>query len=343
LNSNFFLHLHPRKVPADALRFTLTWGLGGAAALMIVLQLFTGLLLNFAYEPSPVQAYQSVQHIETNLFLGRLVRNMHHWTGHFLVIVSCLHLLRIFFNGAYFAPRRSGWYSGLMLLLLVLVANFTGYLLPWDQLAFWAVTIATSMLSYLPFVGEFLQELILGGTEVGGVTLRMFHSLHATLLPFTFLVCMSYHFWRIRKTGGIKVDVKGRRTMLPVVPELLVREFAFSAVVICVLVLFGMFFDAPLIAMANPELTPETIKAPWYFLWLQELLLHMQPVLALCILPLAFTSFLLLLPFLGQRGGRPSIPVQITFIVFILVIVVLTTTGIWFRGPGMKLIFPWWC
>ena len=338
---NFFFHIRPRKVPAAALRFTLTWGLGGAAALMIFLQLLTGLLLNFAYEPMPVQSYLSVQHIQSELFLGQLIRNMHHWTGHFLVVVVCLHLLRVFFSGAYFHPRRRSWYCGLILLLLVLLANFTGYLLPWDQLAFWAVTIATSMLAYIPVVGELLQRLILGGSEVSGATLQIFHSFHTTLLPFAFLFFMFYHFWRIRRAGGVKVGETEKNYMLPVIPELLVRELAFAAVVICFLLLFSMQFDAPLTAMANPNLTPDTVKAPWYFLWLQELLLHMQPVLALCVLPLAFTAFLLLLPFLGHKNSKPTRSIQVVLVGFFLVILALITTGIWFRGAGMKLLLPW--
>ena len=341
LNNNFFFHIRPRKVPAVAIRFTLTWGLGGAAALMIFLQLLTGLLLNFAYEPVPVHSYLSVQHIQTDLFLGQLIRNMHHWTGHFLVVVVCLHLLRVFFSGAYFKPRRSSWYSGLILLLFVLLANFTGYLLPWDQLAFWAITIASSMLDYIPVIGKLLQRLILGGTEVNGATLQIFHSFHTTLLPLGFLFCMSYHFWRVRKAGGVKVDKADRHDTLPVIPELLVRELACAAVVICFLLLFSMQFDAPLTAMANPNLTPEMVKAPWYFLWLQELLLHMQPILAICVLPLAFTVFLLLLPFLGQKDGKALRSVRVILIGFFLIIIALTITGIWFRGVGMKLIMPW--
>ncbi len=339
--SNFFFHLRPRKVPAQALRFTLTYGLGGAAALMIFLQFLTGLLLNFAYEPVPVHSYLSVQHIQSELFFGQLIRNLHHWTGHFLVVVVCLHLLRVFFSGAYFKPRRRTWYSGLLLLLLVLLANFTGYLLPWDQLAFWAVTIASSMLAYIPVLGIPLQELTLGGTEVSGATLHLFHSFHTVLLPFVFFVSLSYHFWRIRKSGGLKIESQDTQEMLPVVPELLVRELSFAAVVTCFLLFFAMFFDAPLTAMANPSLTPETVKAPWYFLWLQELLQHMPPLLALCVLPLSFTLFLLLLPFPGQKKEKMPRLVQLILICFFLAIVALTITGVWFRGAGMKFILPW--
>jgi len=152
---------------------------------------------------------------------------------------------------------------------------------------------------------------------------------------------MFYHFWRIRKSGGVKVDPAQTVEMIPAVPELLVRELAFAALVLCFLLLFAMFIDAPLAGMANPAVTPETVKAPWYFLWFQELLLHMPPVLALCILPLAFAVFLLLLPFAGQDKGRASRTVQLILSGFFLVITALTITGLWFRGAGMKLILPW--
>ena len=341
MKTNFLLHFRPRKVSAASLHFTLTWGLGGAAALMIFLQILTGLLLNLTYEPVPVQAWMSVQYIQTEQIFGRLIRNMHHWTGHFLVLVVCLHLLRVFFSGAYFKPRRSSWYIGLALLFLVLAANFTGYLLPWDQLAFWAITIASSMLAYIPVAGEWLQALVLGGTAVSGATLHVFHSLHTTLLPALFLFFLFYHFWRIRKAGGVKIDPTETAEMLPAVPELLVRELAFAAGVLCFLLLFAMGVDAPLSGMANPAVTPEMVKAPWYFLWFQELLLHLPPVLALCILPLAFVAFLLLLPFLGQDRGKPTRPGQLVLSGFFLVISALTIMGLWFRGAGMKFILPW--
>lgn len=217
------------------MRFPLTWGLGGAAVLMVFLQFLTGLLLDFVYEPFPVQAYLSVQHIQNELFLGRLIRNMHHWTGHLLVVVVCLHMARVFSCGAFSSPRRRNWYMGLALLLLVLTANFTGYLLPWDQLAYWAVTIGTAMLAYMPGAGETFQILLRGGTEVSGATLRTFHTIHTTILPICFLFCLSYRFWCIRKAGGLLVDVQKKQEWLPAVPELLVRELAATAVVLCFL------------------------------------------------------------------------------------------------------------
>ncbi len=330
----------------DALRFTLTWGLGGMAALMIVQQLVTGLLLGFFYEPVPVVAYESVQHIQSSVFLGRLVRNMHHWTGHALIIVVFLHLLRVFLNGAFYPPRHRNWLVGLGLGVLVLIANFSGYLLPWNQLSYWAVTIATSMLSYVPLIGTSLQEMIRGGSEVGADTLQLFYFIHTTLVPVGLFLLMAYHFWFVRKAGGVLVPGKERagdtnsKKSVPI-SELLVREVAFAAVVTCALLLFSMFVDAPLAGMANPELTPTSVKAPWYFLGAQELLLHVHPIVAVCIVPLSIGLFLLFLPFGKNKAGKPGRLVTTLFLTGIVFLVGLTMTGIWFRGPGMKWVWPW--
>lgn len=345
MSKNLFLHFRPRSVPADALRFTLTWGLGGMAVLMIMQQLVTGVLLSFFYEPLPVLAYESIKHIENNVFFGRLVRNMHHWTGHGLVIVLFLHMQRVFFAGAFYSPRHRNWLVGLGLALFILMSNFSGYLLAWDQLSYWAVTIAISMLGYIPLIGTTLQEIMWGGGEVDAATLRLFYIIHTTIIPLSLLLFMIYHFWLIRRAGGVLLPVRqkntdGAKQSLPI-NELLIRELSLAAVVTCVLLLFAMSVNAPLGDMANPQLTPTNIKAPWYFLGVQELLLHVHPVVAVFILPLSVTLFLILLPFLKTRLGKRRISVKILFMAGTILMLALTITGIWFRGPGMKLVWPW--
>jgi len=346
LSKNFLLHFRPRRVPAEGLRFTLTWGLGGMAALMVVLQLATGLLLGFFYEPLPVRAYESIQHIQSTVFLGRLVRNMHHWTGHALIIVVFLHLLRVFVNGAFYPPRRRNWLVGLGLAVLILTANFSGYLLPWDQLSYWAVTIATSMLAYIPGIGISLLETMRGGNEVGTATLQLFYFVHTSLVPAALLLFMAYHFWFVRKAGGVLVpDTKHTtdevKTKSVPVAELLIREMAFAAIVTCFLLLFSMIVDAPLGNMANSEVTPASVKAPWYFLGAQELLLHIHPFVAVCFLPLSISLFLVLLPFGKSKTGKPGRLITTIFIGGTLFLMGLTVTGILFRGPGMQWVWPW--
>ena len=343
----FLLHFRPRTVPDRALCFSLTWGLGGAAFLLVTIQLFTGLLLSFFYQPLPVQAYLSVHHIQDSLFLGRLLRNLHHWTGHALVIVVFLHLLRILLQNAFYPPRHWNWLVGLGLGLLVLIANFSGYLLPWDQLAYWAVTIATSMLGYIPFAGNVLQQTVRGGAEVGGSTLQIFTAVHTALVPVLLFLLMGYHFWNVRKVGGVLVSRKSNQTTgavektVPAIPELLTREFAFAAVVFCILLIFSMTVDAPLGGMANPDLTPDMVRAPWYFVGLQEMLLHVPALFAVLILPLAGTLLLIFLPCIGSSGTRSAAAAKWLLYCSLVLFAGLTLIGICFRGPGMELMLPW--
>lgn len=347
MQKTFLFHFRPRRVPAAALRFRLTWGLGGMAALMVVQQLATGILLLFYYDPLPIHAYQSVQQIKDTLLLGRLIRNLHYWTGHALVIVVFLHMFRIVIHGALYPPRRLNWLVGFALGLLILAANFSGYLLPWDQLSFWAVTIATSMLSYIPGIGSVVQELMRGGQEVGANTLRFFYVLHTTLIPCVLFLLMAYHFWLVRKAGGVYLADKENaaerdwQQAVPAIPELFVREIAFAALASCVLLLFAMLVDAPLADMANPQLTPINVKAPWYFLGAQELLLHVHPIVAVCVVPIVIAAFLLILPFSTDKNGAPSRFAKTVFMTGVLFVLVLTMIGIWFRGPGMQWVWPW--
>ena len=150
---SMILHIHPAKVDVRTLRFSYTWGLGGLSALLVVLLMSTGVLLEMNYTPSPPQAYLDILNLRTNVWFGELIRNIHHWSANLLVVVSILHLLRVFFTGTYRPPRETNWIIGVVMLLLVLGANFTGYLLPWDQLAFWAITVGTSIVEYVPLVG----------------------------------------------------------------------------------------------------------------------------------------------------------------------------------------------
>ncbi len=319
------------------------------AALMIVQQLFSGILLGFFYEPHPVQAYESVQHIQSKVFLGQLLRNLHHWTGHALVIVVFLHMLRVFVSAAFYPPRHWNWLVGLGLGLLVLIANFSGYLLPWDQLSYWAVTIAISMLGYIPVLGMGLQNIIRGGEELGAATLQLFYTIHTTLIPLALALLMVYHFWFVRRAGGVLLSPAKKentvettkREYVSFVPELLVREIAFAAMVSCALLLFSMLVNAPLGNIANPALTPAAVKAPWYFLGAQELLLHVPAVFAVFVVPLVLVLFLGLIPFVGQKDGEPSPLVKFLFYGTLALLVGLTITGIWFRGPGMQLVWPW--
>ncbi len=202
---NLILHIHPRTLPEQALKFTLTWGLGGMAVVLLMLQAVTGILLKSVYEPFPGQAYYSIVVLQNDIWFGQFIRNIHHWSANILVIVVFLHMLRVFFTGAFHSSRQFNWIIGLCLFFFVLISNFTGYLLPWDQLAFWAITICTSIVEYIPGLGLWLQEMIRGGSEIGPASLLIFYTFHITIIPFCLVIFMSFHFWRVRKAGGVVI------------------------------------------------------------------------------------------------------------------------------------------
>ena len=298
LMHSIFLHLHPRQVKQSATRFNRTFGLGGMAVLLIVCQLITGVLLRFYYSPFPAEAYNSVLFIKHNVLFGQFVRNMHYWSGVFLLLLAFLHFLRVFLTGAFRDKRKTNWIFGLMLLLLIVLLNFTGYLLPWDQLAYWAITVSTNIIGYLPIFGQSLRTIILGGNELNADTLRAFFTFHTALLPLLLLVLVVYHFWQVRKAGGILLpDGEKESEMVPVMPNLVFKEFIVALALIAVLFIFSALFNAPLLQKANPTFSLNPTKAPWYFAGVQELLMHFHPFFAAFIIPTSVMVFLAWIPF----------------------------------------------
>jgi quinol-cytochrome oxidoreductase complex cytochrome b subunit len=303
LRNTLILHFRPPTINAETMRFTLTWGLGGMAATLILLQMFTGVLLKFVYVPTPVDAYASVQTIIQHVPFGRFVRNLHYWSANVLVVIVVLHMLRVMLTGAFHPPRQFNWIIGLVLFALVLMANLSGYLLPYDQLAYWAVTVVTEMIGYLPVLGSGLQRFLGDGSELGAHTLLFFFSLHTAVLPFLLAALMGYHFWRIRKAGGLvlpntsgKDDAAPRR--VPVLPHLIVREVSTALGITAIVMVLALLFDATLAAPANPGLSPNPVRAPWYFAGFQELLMHVHPVLAVAVIPLFAVAFMVCIPYL---------------------------------------------
>jgi quinol-cytochrome oxidoreductase complex cytochrome b subunit len=322
-----------------------------------------------------------------------------------------LHLLRVFLTGGFHAPRQFNWIIGLVLLLLVLAANFTGYLLPWDQLSYWAVTICTAMIGYIPQIGEWLQGVIRGGPEIGRATLIGFYTLHTSVIPALLIALMGWHFWRVRKAKGVVIprasgdDPAAKTEYVLFLPNLLLRETVVALVLVASVLVIAMLFAAPLGQPANPGMSPNPAKAPWYFLGFQELLLHFHPVIAILVIPLLAVLALVAVPylryesdlagqwFLSPLGKRMAViaalaavvitPIWVvfdeivtlpSFLPFILLLAmvpgfyaamktgfeasrnenvqalfiflavgfaVLTVTGVWFRGAGMALVWPW--
>lgn len=320
--TDFLVHIHPPTVPEKTLRLTLSWGLGGMAAMLIFLLVTTGILQLMTYEPAADRAYASVRAMYAQVPLSGWIRNIHYWSANILVGVAVLHLLRVFLTGAIGIGRRLNWIIGLVLLFLVLAANFSGYLLPWDQHSYWAVTLCTGMMGYFPRLGPGLMELFRGGAEVGAATLANFYALHIAVLPFSLALFAVWHFWLVRKSGGLvlqKGDDQRSACRVPAVPDLVVREAAIGLLLVAAVMLIAIIWDAPLLEQANPGMSPNPAKAPWYFVGFQELLLHLHPVFAVCVVPVAVILLLVLLPFRqwavpapgiwfgGKRGGRMAI------------------------------------
>ena len=205
--NNVFLHLHPVRVKRHAVRYTYTFCLGGISFFLFLALTVTGLYLMFFYVPSVSRAYQDIQAIEASVAFGTLVRNMHRWAAHLMVLTVFLHMIRVFYHGAYKPPREFNWVVGVILLFLTLMLSFTGYLLPWDQIAFWAITVGTQMALYAPLLGPESSFFLLGGIQVGQETLLRFYVLHVIAFPLIAAIFMIVHFWRIRKDGGISGPV----------------------------------------------------------------------------------------------------------------------------------------
>jgi quinol-cytochrome oxidoreductase complex cytochrome b subunit len=198
---NFFLHIYPVKVPREAIRGRTTLRLGFIATVLFAILFVSGTYLMFFYHPAVPGAYFDMHTLSTGVAFGQFVRNVHRWAAHLMVIVVALHLMRVFYSGAYRAPRQFNWVIGVILFVLTLLMSFTGYLLPWDQLSYWAITVGTNIAGYVPLIGNQVRALMLGGNDVGDATLLRFYVLHIYVLPALIVLLVAIHIWRVRKDG----------------------------------------------------------------------------------------------------------------------------------------------
>jgi Cytochrome b subunit of the bc complex len=214
MTTNLFFHLHPVKVSRRSLRVTYSFGLGIISAILFLTLTVTGVLLVFYYVPATTLAYSTMKDLQISIPLGQLARNMHRWSAHLMVLTVILHMVRVFYTGAYKPPREFNWVIGVVLLLLTLGASFTGYLLPWDQLSYWAITVGTNIAGYAPVIGDQARVILLGGTEVGQNALIRFYGLHLIVIPLALIALISLHVWRVRKDGGLAVQAEGAEERL---------------------------------------------------------------------------------------------------------------------------------
>jgi quinol-cytochrome oxidoreductase complex cytochrome b subunit len=407
ITTNFFWHILPAKSNPDAVKFTATFYLGVLSFALFLILIITGVLISFYYHPSVPQAYYDMKDLTFAVSSGQFLRNMHRWAAHAMVIVVFLHILRVFYSGAYKTPKQFNWVVGIILFLLTLLLSYTGYLLPWDQLAYWAVSVGTNMVETTPLVGEKIKYLLLGGNEVGENTLIRFYVLHVFVLPMIMAILIGLHFWRVRKDGGVSpleintnnltgkpqdeaVKTSRDKNFIMTYPDVIIRGLIVCEIMLIMLVLASLFFNAPLEWIANPEHTPSPAKAPWYFLGLQELLHYFQPVFAVFVIPTSIIIVLIAFPYFRINIKQSSwiskrrnavitlslivalISVALiyyhayailvtTLIIYVLSLVpsikmslagwlmtwlvlttlVLTTIGVFFRGPEWQWIWPW--
>ena len=391
--SNFFLHLYPVKIPARVLRIRYSFRLGFIITVLFSILIITGVYLMFFYTPTVGTAYGDMQQLRTGVGFGQLVRNVHRWSAHLMVLAVIFHMARTFYAGAYKTPREFNWVLGVVLLVLTLGLSFTGYLLPWDQLSYWAVTVGTNLVHYLPLIGGTMQNFLIGGEQVGQSTLERFYALHVAVLPALVVVTICLHIWRVRKDGfaverssvaqptgtfeeeatsppnravlpGAPSTLYGGRTrVLGVVdresvtaeeravddtlftwPHLLVRHVVFTLGVAATVLTMGVVFAAPLKDIANPNLTPEPAKAPWYFAGLQELLAHFDPLVAGILVPMGAILTLVLLPYIDRNPSTVARRRKVAIVIFsglLAIAVELTVVGTFFRGPGWRFVAPW--
>lgn len=399
---NFLLHWFPAKIARESLSWRYSFWLGTISAALFLLLTLTGTVLMFLYVPSVERAYLSVKDLEFTISYGWFLRSLHRIAAHLMVAAVFLHMVRVFLTGAYkngtatHQNRPLNWAVGVVLLLTTLLLSFTGYLLPWDQLAYWAITVGTNIASAAPVAGDALRYVLLGGTTIEQNTLIRFYVLHCFFLPLVVLLLFSYHMWRVRKDGGLAcvdklaLDERSEQatpirsktySLLGIAsgstvhvetslidedklttrssPDLTRRLSAVLLGTMAATSVLAILFRAPLEAPANPSVTPNPAKAPWYFLWLQELVTDTTFTLAgvtingALIGGILLPGLLVLALFLWPYRDRTSVRAvgvwfaperrrqNIIFLVIVAAILVLTIIGTFLRGPYWNFYWPW--
>ena len=244
------------------------WCVGGTPAYLFLVQVVGGILLTFYYVPSQELAYESVAAIGEQVRFGWYLRSVHKWASHLMIAALLLHMMRVFFTGAYRAPRELNWMVGCALLILTLGAGFTGYSLVWEQLSYWGATVAANLSAAVPFVGERLAEFLRGGPTVGQNMLTRLFVLHVGAIPTLTMGCIAIHIYLVRAHGVTELDLpKKERKTFPFFPDHFLTELALALFLMFLLTCLALIFPAGLSEKANPLETPEHIKPEWYFLW----------------------------------------------------------------------------
>lgn len=314
---SFVFHIRPRYYQRGSTWFTHTFRLGWLSAWTFFIEVITGIILMIFYAPTPERAYGDMLNILSNVPYGNFMREMHRLGAELMVIAVALHMLRVYLTGSYKHPRQFTWLTGVILLLCTLLLSFSGYLLPWDQLAYWAVTIGTSMADKAPVGGAEVNLLLRGAPDIGAGGLLRFYLLHVLFVPLLTILFISVHYYKVSREHSIslpavveegEMDEEKRRfakERVDLLPELLTHE-AFISVLVTALMIIGVvvWFNAPLEHQADPFVTPLDTKAPWYFLWIQGMLKLGDPTTMGVVLPTLIFALLFAVPYIDRNPSR---------------------------------------
>jgi ubiquinol-cytochrome c reductase cytochrome b subunit len=342
--TSFLFHIRPRYYEAGSTILSHTLRLGFFTSFFFFVELFTGLILMLYYTPSPEKAYTSILNLLNNVPYGQMLRDIHRLGAEGMVIFTTLHMLRTYFTGSYKKERSFTWLTGLVLLGITMFLSFSGYLLPWDQLAYWAVTVGTSMAEAAPVFGNQVNLLLRGAPDIAANGLLRFYLLHVVLLPLAAILVISIHYYKVSREHGISLPARFEEGEVPpevkraakqridFIPDLLTSEVFYVALGILVLILgvtvFG--YHAPLESIANPQVTPLDTEAPWYFWWLQGMLKLGDKILMGIIIPTILVILLVGLPYIDRNPYRSLYkrPIAVAIGVFaLLVMIVLSYMG----------------
>lgn len=316
--------------------------LGNLLMTLLIFQFVTGFALAMYYSPSPETAHASVKHITYGVTLGSFIRGLHSWGSTVIVITTVMHTLRVFFWGSYKKPRELTWIIGVVIFQVILGFSFTGYLLPWDQKAFWATVVGTRIAATVPIIGHAMLVFIRGGEEVGALTLTRFYSFHVMLLPACLMAFMGLHLYLVRRhhIAGPVEPQKG--PSVPFYPNQLFKDAVVLLFGVGLLIFLAIGFPPALEAIADPTGTDFAPRPEWYFLGLYELLKVMPAgweVVATVVIPTGITIGMFLLPWLDRSKSRHPGRRQwviMTGMAIILLIGLMTLKGILETPPEHK-------
>jgi quinol-cytochrome oxidoreductase complex cytochrome b subunit len=362
--NRFWKSIVRREIPVNQWLKTKILGLGLINLYLFIILTITGTLLMFYYTPDTERAYQGIKDLEYVVSFGLIFRNMHRFAAYLMLLSVFLHMSRVFFTAEYREPREFNWVTGLILFLCTIVMAITGYILPWDQKGYWAMTITSNVVTSAPVIGEKLKYLILGGNTVGQNALTHAYGMHVKIMPLVIGLFMGIHFWRIRKDdffawalwGGHLDFREGQNPQGEPISEqgssrwqdIIVRELSKFLLVLAIVMGTSLLFNAPLEEGANPSVTPSPVKAPWFLVGMQELLSWGAPFFFGVLVPNIMIVLIILIPYF-DRGGEgigvwfhPSRRrANIIFTAAVTVYLGLIIIGEFLRGPGWVFYWPW--